>query len=111
VKRKPGRPKKIFLALRRDKPGSPAVWRPVWGLPLTIPGAKAWKLFTYRDGPLVFAVDAETGLTVSRHATIPLVQADIVKQLEGRNIEEVRSALQKDAEFINAGPKPKVQFL
>lgn len=101
---------RLFLALRRETVESPVEWTGVRGLPLKIEGWPDLKLFTYRDGPVVFACEYDTGITLAIGMTEPRAKTKVVEFLAEQTPPKLKKLLQETFELVNPGPKPELEI-
>jgi hypothetical protein len=101
----------LQLTLRRGpSAGQPTGWRPVRGTPLPLDDWRAARLFTYRDGPVVFVIDEPTGLALAIGATRDAARGAAIANLARHSWAKVRTALDEEFQRINPGPKPKIKL-
>lgn len=103
---------RIYLALRRAHPEAPFQWTAVRGLRLHL-SEKRWqslKLFSYRDGRVVFIAEEETGLSLAAASTLPRARARLTGDLADMTLEALQADLAKTFKTVDPGPKPTVRL-
>lgn len=99
---------RVFLTLRRPRAEDPFEWRAVRGLRMHFPDWPSLKIFTYRDGPVVFAVEEKTGLCISLGRSVPKVREELKRTLCNIELQELEKRLKEEFDFISPGPRPEV---
>lgn len=96
----------LQVCIRRQTIAAPWEWWVVRGQRFVLKDYGKLKGFTYRDGPLCFAVEESSGVTLGMGTTHPRAILHARRVLEEQGLTKTLSHLKTEARKCKVGPRP-----